>query len=43
MGSKKVYHTQTQALNNPWDISNSLKGCISNYLFNKGSYLPRNT
>ena len=41
MGSKKVYHTQTQALNNPWDISNSLKGCISNYLFNKGSYLPR--
>lgn len=41
MGSKKIYHTQTQALNNPWDISNSLKGCISNYLFNKGSYLPR--
>lgn len=41
MGSKKVYHTQTQALNNPWDISNSLKGCISNYLYNTGSYLPR--
>ena len=41
MGSKKVYHTQTQALNNPWDISNSLKGCTSNYLYNNGSYLPR--
>lgn len=41
MGSKKIYHTQTQALNNPWDVTNSLKGCISNYLFNRGSYLPR--
>lgn len=41
MGSKKIYHTQTQALNNPWDISNTLKGCTSSYLFNTGSYLPR--
>lgn len=41
MGSKKVYHTQTQALNNPWDIGNTLKGCTTSYLFNTGSYLPR--
>lgn len=41
MGSKKIYHTQTQALNNPWDISNTLKGCTTSHLFNTGSYLPR--
>lgn len=39
MSSKKKYHTQTQAINNPWDIGNTLKGCIYQYNLNRGSNL----
>ncbi len=39
MGSKKKYHTQTQAINHYWDINNTLKGCVYQNLINPGSDL----